>query len=159
MSRLLSANEEEESASNLDRAWDLDFSLLNTHGIYTCCTFIGTHRPSPIDLAFANQHIFAAFHSWDTSCILFTGSDHTPILLLLEPPALDNNAPWPSWHEAHWPNLTDRPTSWLVRHPPTTPSPVQLDPWFYSALTLLTTMIEASTPLSRPTPRSKPSYT
>ena len=128
MSRLLSANEEEESASNLDRAWDLGFTLLNTPGIYTCFTFIGTHRPSAIDLAFANRHIFPAFHPWDASSILFTGSDHTPILLLLGPPAPDNNAPWPRWHEADWPNLTDQPTSWLVGHLPTTPSPVQLDP-------------------------------
>jgi len=53
-SRLLSAKEENESATYFSLATDLGFSLLNTPGIYTRFPFTGTHRPSAIDLAFAN---------------------------------------------------------------------------------------------------------
>jgi len=63
-SRLLSAKEEREAAPSFDRASDLGYTLLNTPGIYTRFPFTGTHRPSAIDLAFANPHIFSPFRSW-----------------------------------------------------------------------------------------------
>ena len=78
-SRLLSAKEESESASYFHLASDLGFTLLNTPGIYTWFPFSGTHRPSTIDLAFANPDIFPAFRSGDASSLPSTGSDHAPI--------------------------------------------------------------------------------
>jgi len=62
-SRLLSSKEEKESAPYFSRASDLGFTLLNTPGIYTRFPFTGSHRPSTIDLPFANPHMFPAFSS------------------------------------------------------------------------------------------------
>ena len=62
-SRLLSAKEEKESAPYFDQATDLVFTLLNTPGVYTRFPFTGTHRPSALDLACANPHMFPAFRS------------------------------------------------------------------------------------------------
>jgi len=60
-SRLLSSKEEKQSAPYFDRATDLGFTLLNTPGVYTRFPFLGTHRPSTIDLAFVNPPMFSAF--------------------------------------------------------------------------------------------------
>jgi len=67
--RLLSSKEERESAPYFDRASELGFTLLNTPGVYTRFPFSGTHRPTTIDLAFANPHVTAAFRSWDASSL------------------------------------------------------------------------------------------
>jgi len=83
--RLLSWNEERESAPYFEPASDLDFTLLNTPGIYTRFPFTGTHRSSTIDLAFANPHVFPAFRLWAASSLPSTGSDHAPILITLNP--------------------------------------------------------------------------
>jgi len=137
----------------------LGYTLLNTPGIYTRFPFTGTHRPSAIDLAFANPHIISAFHSWDASTLPSTGSDHARILVSLRPPSPHNDKPRPRWQEVDWLSLTDRLKDWQVPPPPDAPSPNQLDQWFSSALSTLTTTIEASAPHSRPSPRSKPLWT
>ena len=62
-SRVLSLKEEMESALYCNRASDLGFTLLNTPGIHTRFPFSGSHRPSAIDLAFANPDMFSAFRS------------------------------------------------------------------------------------------------
>jgi len=85
-SRLLSSKEERESAPYFNRARDLGYTLLNTPGIYTRFPFTGTHRPSAIDLAFANPEIIPTFRSWDSTSLPSTGSDHAPILISLSPP-------------------------------------------------------------------------
>ena len=154
-SRLLSAREENESAPYFDLATDLGFTLLNTPGIYTRFPFSGTHRPGAIDLPFANPHMFPAFRSWDASSLPSTGSDHAPITISLRPPTPHNDKPGPRWQEADWPGLTDRLKKWQVPPPPDAPSPNQLDQWFSSALSALTTVIENDTPRSRPSPKSK----
>jgi len=61
--RLLSAKEESESAPYFDRDRDLGFTILNIPGVYTRFPFTGIHRPTIIDLAFANPHMFPAFPS------------------------------------------------------------------------------------------------
>jgi len=66
-SRLLSSKEEKESAPHFDRASDLGFTRLNIPAVYTWLSFTGTHRPSTIDLAFTNPHLFPAFRSRDGS--------------------------------------------------------------------------------------------
>jgi len=68
-SRLLSSKEEKESAPYFDRASDLGCTLLSTPGIYTRFPFSVTHRPTAIDLAFANPHMFSAFRSGDASSL------------------------------------------------------------------------------------------
>jgi len=121
-SRLLSSKENKQSTPYLDRAPDLDFTLLNTPGVYTRFPFWGTHRTSTIDLAFANSHMFPTFYSWDASSLPSTGSDHAPILVTLRPPTPHNDKPRPRWQEANWPSLTDRLKNWIIP-PPRNPLP------------------------------------
>ena len=158
-SRLLSTKEENESAPYFTLAADLGFTLLNTPGIYTRFPFTGTHRPSVIDLAFANPRMFPAFRSWDASLLPSTGSDHAPIIIFLRPPSPHNDKPRPRWQEADWPGLTNKLKAWQIPPPPDTPSPNQLDLWFSSSLSALTTTIENDTPRSRPSPKSKAWWT
>ena len=158
-SRLLSAKEQNESPPYFDRATDLGFTLHNTPGVYTRFPFTGPHRPSAIDLAFANPHMFPAFRYWDASSLPSTGSDHAPIIISLRPPAPHNDKPRPHWQDADWPALTDILKNWQIPPPPNTPSPSQLDHWFSSALSDPTTTIEDSTPHSRPSPRSRAWWT
>jgi len=153
-SRLLSSREEKESVPYFDRASDLGFTLLNTPGIYTRFPFSGTHRPSSIDLAFTNPHMFSAFRSWDASSLPARGSDQAPIRIVLRPTGPYNDKPRPRWQDADCPGLTDRLKNWLVPPPRETPSPNQLDQWFTSALSTLTAVIENTAPRSRPSPRS-----
>ena len=94
-SRLLSSKEEKESAPYFNRASDLCFTLLNIPGVYTRFPFSDTHRPSAIDLAFANPHMFSAFRSWDASSLPSTGLDHAPIAITLCPPTPHNDKPRP----------------------------------------------------------------
>jgi len=126
-SRVLSTNEENESAPYFDRAMDLGFTLLNTPGVYTRFPFTGTHRPSVIDLAFANQQIFLAFCSWDASALASTGFDHAPIIISRRPPSHHNDEPRPRWQEADWPGLADRLENWPIPPRPDPLPPSQLD--------------------------------
>jgi len=158
-SRLLSSKEESVSAPYFDRASDLGFTLLIIPGVYTRFPFSGTHRPSTIDVAFANPHMHPAFRCWDASSLSSTGSDQAPILIFIRPPTPYNDKPRPHWQEADWPYLTDKLKDWLIPLPPDTPSPNQLDQWFSSALSALTTTIEATTPRSHPSPKSKAWWT
>ena len=158
-SRLLCSNDEKESAPYFNRATDLGFTLLNTPGVYTRFPFSGSHKPSTIDLAFANPHMFSAFRSWDALSLPSIGLDHTPIIVTVRPPSLHNDKPTPRWQEADWPGLTNQLKNWLVPPPPENPSPNQLDQWFSSALFTLTAVIENTASRSRPSPRSKPWWT
>ena len=158
-SRLLSAKKEKESTPYFNRATDLGHTLLNTTGIYTRFPFKGTHRPSAMDLAFDNPEIISTFRSWDSSTLPSTGSDHAPILISLRPPSPHNDKPRTRWQEVDWPSLTDKVKAWQVPPPPGTPCPNKLAQWFSSALSTLTTTIEATAPRSRPSPRSKAWWT
>ena len=117
-STLLFSKEEKESAPYFNRASDLGYTLLNTPGIYTRFPFTGTHRPSTIDLAFANPYISPAFRSWDSSTLPSTGSDHAPILIFLRPPSPYNDKRRPRWQGVDWPSLTDKLKDWQVPPPP-----------------------------------------
>jgi len=158
-SRLLPSTEERESAPYFERASDLGFTLLNTPGIYTRFPFSGTHRPSSIDLAFANPHMFPSFRSWDASFLPSSGSDHAPIRISIHPLSLYNDKPRPRWQDADWPRLTGRLQNTLIPPPPHSPYTNHLDQWFSSALSALSTPIEATTPRSRPSPKSKAWWT
>jgi len=157
--RILSSNEERESAPFFDLAADLGFSHLNTLGTYTRFPFSGSHRSSAIALAFANPHMFPAFCLWDVTSLSSTGSDHVPILISLQPPSPVPSQSRPRWEDTDWSSLTETLRNWQIPPPPRTPSPKQLDLWFSSTLSTLTSTIEASTPRSPPFLRSKPWWT
>jgi len=158
-SRLLFSKEKRESTPYFERASDLGFALLNLPGVYTVFPFTGTHRPSTINLVLANPHMFPAFRSWDTSSLACTEFDHAPIWISIHPHSPYNKMPRPRWQQADWPSFTDRLRSWQIPPPPDTPSPNQLDQWFSSALSALTTTMEATAPRSRPSSNSKAWWT
>jgi len=103
--------------------------------------------------------MFPAFHSWDTSSLPSTGSDHTPTLISLYPPSPHNDKPRPRWQETDWPGLTGRLKNWLIPPPPNTPSIQQLDQSFSSGYSALTATIQNHTPRSRPSPKSNAWWT
>jgi len=158
-SRVLSSKEEREFAPYFDQASELGFTLLNTPGVYTRFPFSGSHRPSTINIAFANPHMCSGFHTWDASSLPSTGSDHAPILITLRPPIPHNDKPRPGWQELDWQGLTDRLKDWFIPPPPSPPSPGQLDQWFCSAPSGLTMVSENTAPRSRPSTRSKAWWT
>ena len=125
-SRLLSSRDEKESTPYFDQASDLGFTLLNTPGMYTRFPFSGSLRPSTIDLAFTNPHMFPAFRSWDALSLPSTGSNHAPIIISLHPPTPHNDKPRPRCQDADWPGLTDRLENWLVPPSPPPPQPPPL---------------------------------
>ena len=63
------------------------------------------------------------------------------------------------WDKADWDSL-ERPIKDLRIPPaPPSPSPDQLDTWFAHSLDTLTAVIRLHTPVSRPSPKSKPGWT
>jgi len=122
-SRLLPSKGESQSAPYFERASDLGFTLLYVPGVYTWFPCTGTHRPSTIDLAFANTHIFPVLRTWDPSSLLPTGSDHAPILITLHPPSPYNDRPRPRWQMADWPSLMDLLENWQIPPLPDASSP------------------------------------
>ena len=104
-----------------DRAADLSFSLLNAPGTYTRFPFSSSHRPSTIDLAFANLYIFPAFHEWDANSLLSTGSEHVPILVFLPRPTPGSPRSRPRWADTDWPGLDKTLEDWGTPPPPKDP--------------------------------------
>jgi len=154
--RVLFSAEEMESTLSFGLASELGFSLLHTPRTYTRFPFTSSHRPSAIDLAFANLQMFPAFRSWEASFLPPKGSNHVPILLSLEPPKPYSDQPRPRWQDANWLPIAHTLPSRQTPLPSLLPSPVQLDPLFSSSLSILTATIEASAPQCRLSPRSKP---
>ena len=85
--RLLSDQDQFISSPYFDRASAYLFSLLNTPGIYTRFPFTTNHRPAVLDLSFANSALLPYFSAWNPSLPL-TGSDHTPLTIMLSTPLL-----------------------------------------------------------------------
>src|SRR6195952_2074610 len=156
--RISSPPEDLVSAPYYNRAAELGFHLLNTPGVYTRFPSTARHRPSVIDLAFANPHMLPFFRSWDASSLPSTGSDHVPIRLTLQPPS-DVPPPRPRWDDTDWAALQTPLADFRLPPTPDRPSPRQLDTWFTSSLNTLVALLKGSTPLSRPSPRSKPWWT
>jgi len=158
-SRLLSSKEEKESAPYLSRASDLGYTLLNTPGIYPPFPFSGNHRPSTIDLAFANPYAFPAFHHGDATTLPSTRSHHAPILFSLHTPSPHNDNPRPRWQEVDWPSLTDQIKGWQVPPPLTLPPPVNSTCGSPRPSPRSRKTIEVTGPRSRPSPKSKAWWT
>ena len=100
-----------------------------------------------------------AFSSWDASSLPSTGSDHVPIVIRISPPSDSLPPPRPRWVDTDWPSLDEPLRLYQVPPVPSNPSPQQLDQWFSSTLDTLTSRIRTATPVSRPSPRSKPWWT
>ena len=157
--RVFSYSEELESAPFYNLASDRGFRLLNTPGIYTRFPLSGSHRPSAIDLAFANPLMSPAFVAWDTTSLPSTGSDHVPILITLAPRTSKPVPRVPCWDMTDWEKLRPRLQTFCTPPAPAHPSPAQLDKWCSSSLNSLTALLMEETPLSRPSLRSKPWWT
>ena len=132
------------------------YSLLNTPGVYTRFPLSGTFRPSAIDLSFANPLIRPAFLSWDATSLPSTGSDHVPILNHLAGPSKERVLLRPMWDKADWESLEEPIKALHIPPAPLSHSQDQLDEWFAHFLDALTAVICLHTPVSRPSPKSKP---
>ena len=157
--QVFSYKEELESAPFFDLASERGFRLLNTPGVYTRFPLAGSNRPGVIDLAFANPLMSPAFEAWDSSLLPSTGSDHVPILITLTSPDDKPRPRAPCWDLTDWESLRPHLNAYCVPPAPIRPSPSQLDDWCSSALNTLTALLLRDTPLSRPSPRSKPWWT
>lgn len=136
-------------------ASDRDFSLLNQPAVLTYFLFTHSSRPSVLDLAFANSHLFPAFCRWDTP-LPSTGSDQVAIVISFCSPRFRHPDPSPNWAKPDWitilpqlPSLVPPPS------PPSCPIPV-FEEWFDVHSNRIKSLITTSTPTSWPSPRSKP---
>ena len=157
--RITTRAEEKASAPYFNRATDLAYYVLNTHGVYTRFPLSGTFRPSAIDLAFANPLLRPAFQSWDATTLPSTGSDHVLILIHLTAPTDASAPPRPMWDKADWECLEGPLKDFRIPPPPPSRSPYQLDTWFAHFLDSLVATVRLHTPTSRPSPKSKPWWT
>ena len=148
--------EELESAPFYELASEPAFRLLNTLGIYTRFPLSGSHRPGAIDLAFANPLMSPVFVAWDSTSLPSPGSDHVLILITLAPPADKPPPRTPCWDLTNREALRTRLESFCTPRAPPRPSPTQLNESVSSSLDSMTALLLNKTPLSRPSPRSKP---
>ena len=135
------------------------FSLLNQPGVYTHFPFTHTSRPSVLDLAYSNSLLAPAVSRWDTP-LQSTGSDHVPIVISLCSPKFRPPDPTPNWAKTDWDAILPQLPS-LVPSPPPSPPPPScpvsvFEDWFDTHSNRLRTLITSNTPVSRPSPRSKP---
>ena len=157
--RVISCMEERTSAPYFDQATDLGYTLLNTPGIFTHYLLSGEQRPSVIDLAFADPHMFLAFRGWDATSPPSTGSDHVPIVIMLAAPSQIPPTPHLKWDETDWLFLEAPLRSFIIPPPPANPSLLQLDHWVSFSLNILTALVRSATPISKPSLHSKPWWT
>jgi len=99
--RSLTDKEYSLSAAYFDKAFETPYHLLNTPGVYTRFPFNTISRPTVLDLAFSNTPLSPFMAFWDT-CLPSTGSDHVPITLTLQPPAIMLPPPTPHWALMDW---------------------------------------------------------
>ena len=131
------------------------YSLLNQPGLYTYFPFAHNARPSVLDLAFANSPLFPSFSHWDTPLPL-TGSDHVPVLITLESPRFKLPPPSPNWSKTDWSSVLPALPSLIFPPPPPVCSSSTFEEWFDTHANKVRTLISSNTPVSRPSPRSKP---
>ena len=152
---LLSNHDQFISSPYFDGAWGQLFSLLNTPGVFTRFPFTSNHRPAVLDLSFANTAFLPFFSSRNPS-LPPTGSDHTPLTiilstLLLKPPPKGLN-----WKYTDWNHISPLLADLTLATPPPLPTPHSLDLWFDDCLAKITHLITSNTPTKRPSSYSKP---
>ena len=131
------------------------FPLLNQPGVYTYFPFTHSSRPSVLDLAFSNSSLVPAFSKWDTP-LPSTGSDHVPVVISLCSPKFRPPDPTPNWAKTDWDTSLPQLPS-LVPPPPPPSCPLAVfEEWFDVHASRVKTRITSNTPVSRPSPRSKP---
>ena len=137
------------------QASEYGYSLLNQPGLYTCFPFAYNARPSVLDVVFANSPLFPSFSRWDTP-LPSTGSDHVPILITLESPRFKLPPPTPNWSKTDWSRILPALPSLTPPPPPSVCSSSAFEEWFDTHSNKVKTLISSNTPVSRPSPRSKP---
>jgi len=131
------------------------YSLLNQPGLYTCFPFAHNARPSVLELAFANGPLFPSFSRWDTP-LPSTGSDHVPVLITLESSRFRLPPPSPHWSKTDWPSILSALPSLIPPPPPPVCSSSTFEDWFNTHANRVKTLTSSNTPVSHPSPRSKP---
>jgi len=131
------------------------YSLLNQPGLYTCFPFAYNARLSVLDLAFANGPLFLSFPHWETP-LPSTSSDHVPVLITLESPRFRLPPPSPNWSKTDWSSILPVLPSLIPPPPPPVCSSSAFEEWFDTHANRVRTLISSNTPVSRPSPRSKP---
>ena len=135
-----------------------NFSLFNQPGVYTYFPFTHSSRPSVLDLALANSLLAPAFNKWDTP-LPSTGSDHVPVLISFCSPKFRPPDPSPNWAKTDWERILPLLPS-LVPPPPPPSCPVSVfEEWFETHSNRVKSLVSSNTPVSRPSPRSKPWWT
>ena len=130
-------------------------SLLNQPGVYTYFPSTDSSRPSVLDLAFTNSLLSPPFNKWDTP-LPSTGSDHVPVVISFSSPKPRPPDPTPNWSKTDWASILPQLPS-LVPPPPPPSCPVSgFETWFDTHASRIRTLITSNTPVSRPSPRSKP---
>jgi len=131
------------------------YSLLNQPGLYTYFPFAHNARPSVLDLAFAISPLFLSFSHWDRP-LPSTGSDHVPVLITLESPRFRLPPPSPNWSKTDWSSILPIFLSLIPPPPPSACPSSTFEEWFDTHANKVRTLISSNTPVSRPSPRSKP---
>ena len=131
------------------------YSLLHQPGLYTYIPFAHNARPSVLDLTFANSPLFPSFSRWDTP-LPWTGSDHVPVLITLESPRFRLPPPSPNWSKTNWSSVLPALPSLVPPPPPSACPSSTFQEWFDTHANKVRTLISSNTPVSRPSPRSKP---
>ena len=142
---VISSTEERKSAPYFDLATDPGYTLLKTLWAFTQYPQSGEQRPSVIDFAFANPHMFSPFKCWDATSLPSTGSDHVPIVITLASRSQTLTAPRPKWDETDWLSLETPLCSFIVPSRPINPSPPQLDHCSSSSIKVLTALVRSVT--------------
>jgi len=143
------------STPYFDKAAEAGFALLNPPGEYTRFPLTGKARPSVIDLAFANSHLLAILTGWEVSHPS-TSSDHVPMTIYLAPPTLISRPKRPRWADKDWETLAPIIKEFKIPPALLCPTPRALDMWLAGSLDRLTALLKGHTPVSRPSPNSKP---
>ena len=133
-------------------------ALLNPPGAFTRFPLVGKARPSLIDLAFANPALLPLVKSWEAS-LPSTGSDHIPITITLAVPSLNQKPPRPRWANTDWETLDPIIKGFKIQAAPSCPTVPKLDEWMSESLDRLVALLKEHTPVSRPSPHSKPWWT
>ena len=156
--RILDPSELSVSHLYFSLSSEREFSILDQPGVYTYFPFTHSSRPSVLDLAFTNSLLSPAFNKWDT-LLPSTGSDHVPVVICFSSLKFRPQDRFPNWAKTVWESILPLLSS-LVLPPPPPSCPVSVfEVWFETHSNRVKTLITSNTPVSRPSPRSKPWWT
>lgn len=146
------------SVPYFDRAIDLGYSLLNTHGEYTGFSMYRVGRPGVIDLAFACPLLAPYFSEWSDP-LPSPGSDHIPILLCFDSTIFRAPPPRTNWALTDWVHVDVALKSLTISSSLALPTSGSLATWFDTNQNITSAPLGLHTPLKRVTHRSKQWWT